>query len=65
MKMAEIRTGVPYNPDMMAEIYENGAIVDLSKVNFPTCKSLKENMPPFAKILWWMPSWRRNLLSAG
>ena len=42
--MAEIRTGVPYNPDMMAEIYENGAIVDLSKVNFPTCKNLEENM---------------------
>lgn len=42
--MAEIRTGVPYNPDDMAEIYENGAIVDLSKVNFPTCKSLEENM---------------------
>ena len=40
--MAEIRTGVPYNPDMMAEIYENGAIVDLSKVNFPTCKNLEE-----------------------
>ena len=44
MKMVEIRTGVPYNPDMMAEIYENGAIVDLSKINFPTCGTLKENM---------------------
>ena len=42
--MAEIRTGVPYKPDEMAEIYENGAVVDLSKVNFPTCKSLEENM---------------------
>lgn len=39
-----IRTGVPYKPEEMEEIYLNGAIVDLSKVNFPTCKTLKENM---------------------
>jgi len=42
--MAEIRTGVPYAPEQMAEIYEHGAVVDLSKVNFPTCKTLEENM---------------------
>ena len=39
-----IRTGIPYKPDDMAEIYENGAEVDLSKVNFPQCKDLKSNM---------------------
>ena len=42
--MAEIRTGVPYNPEDMATIYEEGAVVDLSKINFPTCGTLKENM---------------------
>ena len=41
---AEIRTGVPYKPEEMARIYEEGAIVDLSRVNFPTCKTTEENM---------------------
>lgn len=44
MTTAKIRTGVPYKPEEMAKIYEEGAIVDLSKINFPTCNTLKENM---------------------
>lgn len=44
MMTAEIRTGVPYKPEEMARIYEEGAIVDLSRVNFPTCKTTEENM---------------------
>ena len=40
----KIRTGVPYKPEEMAKIYEEGAVVDLSQINFPTCNTLKENM---------------------
>lgn len=44
MMTAKIRTGVPYKPEEMAKIYEEGAIVDLSRINFPTCTSIEENM---------------------
>lgn len=39
-----ITTKVPYKPEDMSEIYENGAIVNLADINFPTCKTVEENM---------------------
>lgn len=39
-----IITKVPYKPEEMSEIYENGAIVNLTGINFPTCKGIEENM---------------------
>lgn len=39
-----LRTGLPYKESDIATAYEEGAIIDLSKVNFPTCKTLQENM---------------------
>ena len=38
-----IYTGLPYDRDKMGAIYERGATVDLSKVEFPTCNTLDEN----------------------
>lgn len=39
-----IRTGIPYGPEIMQQVYEEGAIVDLSRVRFPTCVTQQEQM---------------------
>ena len=39
-----IRSGLPYSKELLPQIYEKGGIVDLSKVNFPKCKTLEEQM---------------------
>lgn len=39
-----IKTGLPYKKEEISIAYKEGAIVDLSRVNFPTCKTLQENM---------------------
>lgn len=39
-----IRSGLPYGEDIISQVYEEGAYVDLSKVKFPTLKTTYENM---------------------
>ena len=40
----EIRSGLPYDDSIITEVYEKGATVDMSKISFPTIKTLDENM---------------------
>lgn len=39
-----IRTGIPYSKELIAEVYEKGAVVDLSVINFPDIDNLKDEM---------------------
>lgn len=39
-----IRTGIPYSKEQIAEVYEKGAVVDLSVINFPDIDNLKDEM---------------------
>lgn len=39
-----IKTGIPYPKDIIAEVYEKGAIVDLSDINFPDLVSVEDEM---------------------
>lgn len=39
-----IRTGIPYSKELIAEVYEKGAVVDLSVINFPDIDNLKDAM---------------------
>lgn len=39
-----IKTGLPYSKDIIAEVYENGAEVDLSVLRFPDLKTVEDEM---------------------
>ena len=39
-----IRSGLPYGEDIISQVYEEGAVVDLSRVKFPTLNTTYDNM---------------------
>lgn len=39
-----IWSGLPYSDDLISKVYEEGAVVDMSDISFPTIKTVYDNM---------------------